>query len=204
MTSTRRYFERHARAFDRLYARRGVLALGRRGPQRTRDVAASVVERHPASEVLDLGCGPGRVGEAVLDAGAGSYVGVDFSRNMLELARERLARFEHVELVDGNFLELDLPRGDVVLALGLFEYLDEPERAAAWMHAHCSATLVASFTSWDWVKGPPRHAYYRLLHACTLHDYAEADAIALLRGAGFSGVELVAGGRRGFTVTATP
>ena len=73
---------------------------------------------------------------------------------MLALARERLDTLASVELLEGDFLELDI-RGefDVVLALGLFDYLDEPARAAEWMRVHCSSILVASFTRRDWVKG---------------------------------------------------
>jgi len=194
-----RYFETNADAVDRLYDAAGGL---RHGPQLTRDLAVAVVERHRSPDVLDVGCGPGRVGEAVLDAGAASYVGIDFSPRMLELARCRLAGREHVELVERGFLDIDLGRTfTVVLAVGLFEYLDEPARAAAWMRAHCSSALVTSFTRWDWLKGPVRHAHYRL-HGCRLRDYTEETAEALLRGAGFSRVTFPRRGRRGFHVVA--
>ncbi len=36
--------------------------------------------------MLDVGCGSGRIGEFVLEAGASHYVGVDFSEPMIELA----------------------------------------------------------------------------------------------------------------------
>lgn len=203
MTSTRRYFDRHARSFDRLYAGGAVLPL-RRGPRLGRELAVSIVTRHPGAAVLDVGCGPGRVGEAVLDAGASRYVGIDLSPRMLELAGERLAPFDGVELLEGDLLDLDVrDRFDVVLALGLFEYLVEPGRAAAWVHARCSSALVASFTRWDWVKGPLRHARYGI-QRCPLVDYTEADARRLLLGAGFSSVELARSGRRGFLVVAGP
>lgn len=203
MTTTRRYFDTHARAFDRLYTGGSVATRLRRGPRQGRELAASVVARHTAPDVLDIGCGPGRVAEAVIDAGAATYVGIDLSPQMLALARRRLDRYETVELLEGNFLDLEIARTfDVVLALGLFDYLDEPARAAAWMRARCRATLVASFTRWDWVKAPLRHVRYELLHRCPIFDYTKADAEALLVGAGFSRVELASSGPRGFLVTA--
>jgi SAM-dependent methyltransferase len=203
MTPTRSYFDRHAGAFDRLYARPGPAGRWLRGgPERGRELAASVVARHESPQVLDIGCGPGRVAEAVLGAGAAGYVGIDLSSRMLALARERLDRFESIELLEGDFLALDLRRTfDVVLALGLFEYLERPARAAAWMRARCSSTLVASFTRWDWVKGPLRHLRYEL-HRCPIADSSEMDAKALLAAAGFSSVEVAARGRGGFLVTA--
>ncbi|HEU6444734.1 MAG TPA: class I SAM-dependent methyltransferase [Gaiellaceae bacterium] len=199
MTPTRRYFDKHARRFDRLYERRTV----RRAPRRSRDLAVSVVARHPAPKVLDVGCGPGRVAEAVLEAGAASYVGIDVSPHMLALARRRLDGHEAVELIEGDFLGLDVPGSfDVVLALGLFDYLDEPARAAAWMRARCSGALVASFPRWEWVKAPLRHLHYAF-HRCSIYEYSEAEAEELLADAGFSSVEFPSRGPRGFLVVAT-
>jgi SAM-dependent methyltransferase len=204
MTATRRYFEKRADAIDRFYA---VPTTGnhllRRGPWRGRELAVSVLTRHPSADVLDVGCGPGRVAEAVIDAGAASYVGIDLSPHMLALASRRLDRFASVQLLEGDFLDIDLARTfDVVLALGLFDYLEEPARAAEWMRACCSSTLLASFTRWDWVKGPIRHFHYELLHRCPIHDYTESFADAMLTDAGFSTVEFVSRGRRGFFVCA--
>jgi SAM-dependent methyltransferase len=202
--ATRRYFDRRAHAFDQHYGGAVGLMPLRHGPQRTREVAVSVVSQYDEPTVLDLGCGPGRVAEAVLGVGTASYVGVDISPSMLTLARARLAGHEHAELLAGDFLDLELTRTfDVVLALGLFEYLAQPDRAAAWMHARSSSTLVASFTSWDWVKGPVRHAHY-LSHRCPISDYTEAEGTALLARAGFSRVEFLRRGRRGFVVSAMP
>lgn len=201
--STRRYFEKRADAFDRLYTSRSMVMGLRRGPQRGRELAASVVAQHRAPDVLDVGCGPGRVAEAVIDAGAATYVGIDFSPRMLALAGARLNGNEAVELLESNFLDLDLPRTfDVVLALGLFDYLEDPAHAAAWMRSHCSSTLLVSFTRWDWVKAPVRHLHYEVLHRCPISDYTEAGAERILAGAGFSSVEFIHRGNRGFFVSA--
>lgn len=157
-----------------------------------------------APEVLDVGCGPGRVAEAVIEAGASRYVGIDFSAHMLALARRRLEGHPAVELIEGDFLNVDVPRTfELVLALGLFDYLEEPARAATWMRDRCSSTLVASFPRWDRLKAPLRHLYYRL-HRCRIFDYTEAAAADLLAGAGFSKVEFPSRGPRGFLVLATP
>jgi len=204
-TPTRRYFERRAEAFDRLYTRQSPgTRLLRMGPRRSRDFAASVVAQHDSPAVLDVGCGPGRVGEAVIEAGASSYMGVDFSPRMLELARARLEGFESVQFIESDFFDIDLlERFDVVLALGLFDYLDEPGRAASWMREHCGGTLVATFSRRDRVKTPIRRLHYELIHRCPIYFYVEADAEALLGDAGFERVDFVSG-PRGFFVTASP
>jgi SAM-dependent methyltransferase len=201
--STRRYFERRAVAFDRLYTRRSVAMRLRRGPQLGRELAASIVAQHQEPEVLDVGCGPGRVAEAIIAAGATTYVGIDFSPRMLALAARRLDGYEGVQLLEGNFLDVNLPPTfDVVLALGLFDYLDDPARAAAWLRARCSSTLLVSFTRWDWVKAPIRHFHYELVHRCPISDYSEASAVEILAAAGFSDVEFIRRGRRGFFLAA--
>jgi SAM-dependent methyltransferase len=205
MTPTRDYFDRHARTFDRLYGGRSFRGSPRRALERRQNLAVSVVARHPGAEVLDIGCGPGQIAEAVIAAGASAYVGIDLSAQMLALARRRLARYDAVELVEGNFLDLEIARTfDVVLALGLFDYLGDPVRAAAWLRAHCASALVVSFTRWDWVKAPLRHLHYEVLHRCPIFDYTEAYAQELLDGAGFSSVELALRGPRGFLVLARP
>jgi SAM-dependent methyltransferase len=199
MIETRRYFDRRARAFDRVYARQRRL---RRGPWHGRELAATVVAGHEAPAVLDVGCGPGRVAEAVLAAGAASYVGLDLSPRMLLLARARLGDDHRVELLEGHFLNVELDGAfDVVLALGLFDYLQDPSSAAEWLRARCSSTLLASFTRWNWTKGPPRRLAYAL-HRVPLRDYAVPDAVDLLSRAGFGCVEVAQHGRRGFHVVA--
>jgi len=199
MIETRRYFDRRARAFDRVYARPRRLRLG---PWQGRALAAEVVAGGEAPSVLDVGCGPGRVGEAVLASGAVSYVGVDVSPRMLALARSRLGGDRRVELLEGHFLELELAGPfDIVLALGLFEYVSEPPLAAEWLRARCSSKLVASFTRWDWVKGPPRRLAYAV-HRLPVRDYDTHDVVDLLTQAGFDRVEVVQDGRRGFHVVA--
>ena len=107
MTPTRRYFEKRAEAFDRLYTRQSLgTRLLRPGPRRGRDLAVSVVARHASPSVLDVGCGPGRVAEAVIEAGASTYAGIDFSPHMLELSRVRLRDFgERAVFHQGSFLD---------------------------------------------------------------------------------------------------
>jgi SAM-dependent methyltransferase len=201
----RAHFRARARSFDRLYDEEHALQrLLRPGLLRRRELAVSVVRSYEAPRVLDVACGSGRVAEFVLDAGASAYVGVDFSEPMLALARERLERFgDKVSLVQGDFLEapLDGPF-DVVLALGLFDYLGEPEPFVRRMHALCSGSLVASFPRWTWVKGPIRKLRYEVLADCPIFDYTERELRFLFGAAGFTTVEIIASGRSGYLLRA--
>jgi 2-polyprenyl-3-methyl-5-hydroxy-6-metoxy-1,4-benzoquinol methylase len=155
---------------------------------------------------LDVGCGSGRIGEFVLEAGASRYVGIDFSEPMVDLARARLERFgERVTLVKGDFLTAE-PEGtfDVVLALGLFDYLPNPEAFATRMFEHCApaGAVVGSFPTWSPIKGPIRKVRYEWIGDCPIFNYNREGLERLFRDAGFARVELLTPGRSGFLTRA--
>jgi len=69
------------------------LGMDRRWRRLTAQVA---VGRRPSVAALDCACGTGRLAAALLAAGAGSVVAVDFSPQMLAIARTRYPRIEFV------------------------------------------------------------------------------------------------------------
>lgn len=88
--------------------------------------------------LLDLGVGSGLVAEAVLDAlPEASLVGIDFSEEMLELARARLDRFgPRVHLVRHDLAQvgdLDLPAGRYAAAFSVqtLHHLSDADKEAA-------------------------------------------------------------------------
>src|SRR5438045_2044251 len=169
-------FRAKARAFDDLYEdERPLVKLLRPGLLRRRQLAVETVRSYDHPRVLDIGCGSGRIGELVLEAGAARYVGIDFSEPMLDLARARLERFrDHAELIEGDFHQTELEGTfDVVLALGLFDYLAEPERAVRRMSRLCArgGCMVGSFPAWSWVKGPIRKVRYEWIGDCPIFNY---------------------------------
>src|SRR5579864_8246244 len=126
----RNRFRTKAQQFDDLYEdERPMVRLLRPGLFRRRQLAVETVSGHDNPRVLDVGCGSGRIGEFVLEAGAEQYVGVDFAEPMIELAQARLARFgDRVQLLIDDFLSVPLAGDfDVILALGLFDYLANPQ-----------------------------------------------------------------------------
>jgi SAM-dependent methyltransferase len=194
----RGHFRKAAFSFDALYDEDRLLQRSARPALfRRRDLALEVVRAHVSPRVLDVGCGSGRIGEPVLEAGAGEYVGIDFSEPMLELAGKRLERFgDRVTLVTGDFLDQPLEGGfEVVLALGLFDYLPDPERYARRMRELCSGDLVASFPRWSPIKGPVRRLRYELINNCPIFDYSPEDVRRLFTEAGFARVQLTEVGR---------
>lgn len=169
------------------------------------EAAVDLVRSFDAPRVLDVGCGSGRVGEQILEAGAGEYVGIDFSEPMIELAERRLARFsDSIGLVSGDFLTTPLDgRFDVIVALGLFDYIGEPEAFTRRMLELCSGTTIASFPGWTWIKGPIRKVRYEWVNDCPIFNYDEPQLDRLFRGTGFERVEVEEFVRGGFLVRAS-
>jgi SAM-dependent methyltransferase len=203
----RNRFTTRARQFDDLYEdERFLVRLMRPGLFRRRALAVDTVRAYAQPSVLDVGCGSGRIGEFVLQAGASRYLGIDFSEPMIELARERLERFgDRARLVGEDFLTAALEGTfDVVLAVGLFDYLPNPEAFAQRMFEHCApgGCLVGSFPAWSMVKGPVRKVRYEWLGDCPIFNYDRAGLEHMFHQAGFARIELHTPGRSGFLARA--
>ena len=89
-------------------------------------IAAMVANANPpAGPVLDAGCGTGRSGQALVDAGLTEVVGVDFSAESLRLANER-GIYQFTAQVD---LTKPLPFPDdsfgAAISCGVFSYFSD-------------------------------------------------------------------------------
>jgi SAM-dependent methyltransferase len=201
----REHFRRKAFSFDHLYDEEHALQrLLRPGLFNRRALALEVAREYDAPSVLDVGGGSGRIGELLLAEGAARYVDVDLSDTMLDLARNRLARFGDgkVELVQGDFLTtpLDGPF-DIVLALGYFDYIEDAAAHARRIGELCSGSAVASFPRWTWTKGPIRKLRYEVINNCPIFDYDRDGIRRVFADAGFTKIT-IRRGRSGFLVRA--
>jgi SAM-dependent methyltransferase len=220
----RDHFREQASSFDALYDEEHLLQRAvRPGLLKRRDFAIGVVREYSAPRVLDIGGGSGRVGELALEAGAGEYVNADIAEEMLDLSKERLARFgDKVKLVHGDVRTAPLEGPfDVVLALGFFDYQSdahvfvrriadlcgrsatpaEPASPSSGIASDALGSAVASFPRWNWLKGPVRKLRYEVINNCPIFNYTERELRFLFGSAGFSRV-LIKQSRSGFLVRA--
>ncbi len=155
--------------------------------------------------MLDVGGGSARIGELVLEQGASRYVDVDLSDSMLELARQRLERFDgdKVTLIQGDFLRAAIPGSyEVILALGYFDYIENAPAHVRRMGELIApgGSVVSSFPRWTWTKGPLRKLRYQVINNCPIYDYTRDGLMELF--AGFTNVE-IRPGKSGFLLRAT-
>lgn len=200
-------FREKAHTFDDLYEdERPLTRQLRPGLFRRRQLAVDTVGARASPRVLDVGCGSGRIGEFVLEAGASEYVGIDFAEPMIEMARSRLERFgPRAQLMLDDFLAARIPGPfDVVLALGLFDYLPEPERFAQRMFELCAerGCLVGSFPAWSPLKGPIRKLRYEWIGNCPIFNYTRDGLEFMLMASGFERLEIESPSHSGFLVRA--
>ena len=202
----REHFRRKAFSFDHLYDEEHALQRALRpGLFNRREFALEVASEYDAPRVLDVGGGSARIGELILEQGASRYVDVDLSDAMLDLARQRLERFdpEQLMLIQGDFLRVGIPGSyEVILALGYFDYIEDAPAHVRRMRELIApgGSVVASFPRWTWTKGPIRKLRYEVIDNCPIYDYTRDGLMELF--AGFANVELRPG-RSGFLLRAT-
>lgn len=189
------YFERTASSFEHLYLdgnqNRAMRWLNRK-------LRSDIVQRFAATmehvrqtnvqSVLDIGCGSGRYLEALVQNGVQRVVGIDVSAPMLELARSRLSDCseDQVVLHHINFSDWETDeRFDCLIAMGFFDYQDDPQAVLATMCRLTRHSVIASFPSRHWLRMPIRKIRY-LLKRCPVHFFNPAQIETLARAAGFT------------------
>jgi len=88
----------------------------------------------PGLRVLDIGCGSGVMAPYFAQKGA-TYFGIDISEKMVARAKKEISQIlktqEHTSFAQGDVKHLDFPDGyfDIVISLGLLEFLEDREAA---------------------------------------------------------------------------
>ncbi len=84
--------------------------------------------------VLDVGCGPGVMTEAVLERG-GTFDGLDLSPEMVREAKEKFGHLPGVHFAEGNIEAIDAADNsyDQLICMAVIEYLKTPDQALAEM-----------------------------------------------------------------------
>lgn len=205
-----RYFERTAAEFDALYDEdRGLRSWWNRLLRRAlfERVRLTLEEMRELRDftVLDVGCGSGRNCALFLEAGARRVVGIDLSQKMVELSAERARR----QGLEGKaaFLRADLmsyapaERFDVVVALGVFDYLADARAHLQRMAELSSAKVVASFPGVSLVRAPLRKLRYALKD-CPVFFYTRRELETLAREAGLTDYRLLPCAGSGYVLVA--
>lgn len=143
-------------------------------------VAAGLID--PESKVGDLGCGTGRLTEALAPFVA-EVVAVDGSAEMLEAAQQRLGQLANVRLLRGELEALPLPAHSLDAAVVALTLHHSAEPARVFAEAHRVLRPGGRLLLLDML--PHAHEEYRQQMGHLWLGFGEAQIAALFAGARF-------------------
>ncbi len=126
--------------------------------------------------VLDIGCGTGRYSIECAKRGASKVVGIDFAPQMIEFSKKIAAELglgKSCEFICDDFLEHSFKNSfDVILALGVFDYIRDAEALLEKVASLHPRIFVASFPRFTTVWGIQRFIRYTLIKRCPIYYYS--------------------------------
>jgi ubiquinone/menaquinone biosynthesis C-methylase UbiE len=138
--------------------------------------------------ILDIGCGSGIYGVNFALKGARCVLGIDFSSQMIKLARRRASEYgvEHIcQFEQADFLTIDLQDSfDFSIAMGVFDYLPDPVTFLQRMKAVTSGQSIISLPGHSLIRESLRKLRYRLLSKGGVFFYSRGDIENIVRQAG--------------------
>ena len=166
------YFEDIASDFDSYYeSPKGIFDriinawLRRPGLIKRLKISLEASNPTPGKKILEVGCGSGKFVVECAKMGA-EVCGIDISREMIEIAKDFCEKNKvEAELRIGDATK-DLPKGfDVCIALGVFEYFEDPRTVLENMFASTNegGKIIFSVPSLFTFQTPLRNVllYYR-------------------------------------------
>jgi len=145
--------------------------------------------------VLDVGCGSGVYSVDFARRGARRVVGVDFSANMLALARREAEQHEvadRCEFVQADFLELDPDETfDISIAMGVFDYVPDQVPFLRKMADLTTGKVIVAFPSHSLIREPARRLRYKLAAKGDVYLYGRDDVERIASEAGLRDWEIV-------------
>lgn len=201
--NVRDYFTRAASDFASIYLDAGthpVMGVVNRAFRRDMyvrfDMTMNHIRANELRSVLDVGCGPGRYVAALAQMPLDRLVGLDYSPSMIELATAAVTREttvcenENIELTQGDFMTYDSKEDfDVLIAMGLFDYIREPVDMLRRMREMANHSVLASFPSISVYRTPIRKLRYRVKR-CPVYFYTRRRIAELAAAAGFASCDI--------------
>ena len=193
-----RYFTERARTFDRLYdlppIERVLNHILRRAVYQRFGLTFEHAGDLQGKRVLDIGCGSGRYSVEFGRRGAAEVVGVDFAEDMLALARqyaEASQVSDRVHFERADFASFSSPQTfDVAVAIGFFDYIEQPDAVLARIRAVTSGRLLGSFPADQPIRSWLRRRRYGS-RGVRLRFYTRDEVATLARNAGFGAVTVL-------------
>jgi SAM-dependent methyltransferase len=154
--------------------------------------------------VLDIGCGTGRYSVECAKRGAAKVIGIDFAPSMIEYSKRvalQMGVADKCEFVCDDFFTHQFGESfDVILALGVFDYVKEPDPMFKKI-AHLNPRLfTASFPVYRPLWDLQRKIRYYGFRKCPIYNYTRRQLENLFRDAPFARYQIIPCGKGLFGV----
>lgn len=207
--AAQRYFDRVPKKWDAFYSHENrfmylINKLLRKGLYERYRLTFEHCGDLSDAKVLDIGCGTGRYSIECIKRGASHVVGIDFAPSMIDFSREIAQQMNVANkcaFICDDFLTYPFEESfDIILALGFFDYIKNPEPLFKKIAQMNPRKFVASFPRFTPIWGLQRMIRYYWVKKCPIYNYnrekleqlyLEApfqDYIIIPCGSGFFGV----------------
>jgi len=197
----RQRFERDAQSFDAIYRLerspfwRWVNTTLRKAVFERYAITFEQAGNVTGKEVLDVGCGSGVYSVDFARRGARRVVGVDFSDNMLRLARQEAEQHrvaDRCEFIRADFLEVELEdKFDISIAMGVFDYVPDQVSFLRKMAALTAGKVIVAFPSHSLLREPARRLRYKLVGKGDIFLYSQDDVELIAAEAGLQNRKII-------------
>ncbi len=197
----RQRFERDAQSFDAIYRLerspfwRWINTTFRKAVFERYTITFEQAGDVTGKKILDVGCGSGIYSVDFARRGAARVVGVDFSGNMLELARQEAERHQvadRCEFIQADFLELNLEdKFDISIAMGVFDYVPDQVTFLRKMVELTTDKVIVAFPGHSLLREPARRLRYKLAGKGEIYLYGQDDVERIATEAGLRDKEII-------------
>jgi len=191
------HFDAEAADFDSIYDNSGGISskvintIFRQSVYERAQLAVRTTRPHKDKRILDVGCGSGRVAVELARQGA-IATGIDDAEEMIRLSQEReaSAETENISFEKADFRQWN-PEAmfDVSIALGVFDYLPEPQSFLDKMTDITTEQVIATFPAKYSVQAPIRYVW-RGAKGVKVYYYTKSDVANLFSENGFEQVRV--------------
>ncbi len=195
------YFEDIAQEFDNIYDNEGTLIT----KITNKLFRKSLYERIPISleecgdikdkTIIDIGCGSGRLCYLLAKENASKVVGVDYSQQMIDIAKEFVKKKDLEEKIQFECVDFFVKyetkeKFDISIALGVFDYLQNPEKFLDKMKMVTKEKIIVSYPAKYAFQAPIRRVWL-YSRKCPVFFYTEPQLQRIYENAGLKEIKIM-------------
>tara|TARA_B110000116_G_C16763245_1_gene549514 strand:+ start:222 stop:887 length:666 start_codon:yes stop_codon:yes gene_type:complete len=195
------YFEDIAQEFDNIYDNEGTTItkitnkLFRKSLYERMPIALEECGDIKNKTIIDIGCGSGRLCYILAKENALKVTGVDYSQQMIDIAKDFVKQKGFQEKVDLECIDFFTKfqadnKFDISIALGVFDYLQDPKKFLLKMKSVTNGKIIASYPAKYAFQTPIRKVWL-YSRQCPVFFYTESQLQNLYEEVGLNEIKII-------------